>query len=200
MLLWKQLICRYLYAFLDYIKISGNDDIVIGSNNQLTGLDACEATVLTSLEHREKRGKNRHKVRSETFTRHVCWVVNKLTGRIRTFVQIRESDELEFPSGITESDLNENRKREDLHQLRRRTQVACYHSVNRIFVSVGSKLLTTYVGRKQGIIYECYSAVITECIGAVKLLRSDLRTIKFRVGSSVRASYCYYYKVEGKKT
>lgn len=46
--------------------------------------------------------------------------------------------------------------------------------MNGIFVSVKSMWFTKYVGDKVGLIYERYTAEVTEDIGAVKLLKSSV--------------------------
>lgn len=119
---------------------------------QLASLDVWEATVLTCLEQRENRGKHRQKVYADSFTAPVREVVSQFIARVRRFIQIWVTEELEFPSEITGSDSKKDRRQNTIHRTRRYTLAFCVSSTNLSFISGGSQRFTDYVRILLGLI------------------------------------------------
>lgn len=57
-----------MFCFSSFLALNCNNYIVQESIMQLVRLDACEATVLTYVEQRAKRGAHRQKMYVDTFT------------------------------------------------------------------------------------------------------------------------------------
>lgn len=84
------------------------------------------------LAQRERCGRHRQKVYTDTFTSHSSESINQPIEQVCRFVQLQEPEELKFPSEITGIDLKENRSHNVLRPPRLATQVACVPSANRI--------------------------------------------------------------------
>lgn len=125
--------------------------------------------------------------------------VNELTGQVRRFGEICETEKLELPSKFTETALKEDMNQKVLRQSRRTTRGACVLSVSYIVIYVESELLTNYEGDSLVIIYDGYIAEGTAEFGAVRILGSDVQVINIGIRSSVQPHYCYIILYQGRK-
>lgn len=148
-------------------------------------VDVIVATVLTCLDHSEKRKIHREKVNPNNFTCLVSKAVNKLSGHNFRFVRICEPEKLVLMYKNSERNSKEDRKLKVPPPLRQATRVVWDPSSHHIFITVQSDFFKAYVEKEVENIYDCYTAKVPEDLETVAIMLKAFKVIKMQIRSSV---------------